>query len=39
VEAPVYEEMLGNQVDDAQQKSKFHTVNELLHSGNTFLVE
>lgn len=39
VEAPVYEDMLSKQVDDAKQKSKIHSVDELLHSGNTFLVE
>lgn len=39
VDAPVYEEMLEKQIDEAKQKSKIHTVNELLHSGNTFLVE
>jgi 2-oxoglutarate/2-oxoacid ferredoxin oxidoreductase subunit beta len=39
VDAPVYEELLDKQIDEAKQKSKIHNVNELLHSGNTFLVE
>lgn len=39
VDAPVYEEMLDKQIAQTSQKSKIHSVNELLHSGNTFLVE
>jgi 2-oxoglutarate/2-oxoacid ferredoxin oxidoreductase subunit beta len=37
--APVYEELLEKQMEETKQKSKVLTVNALLHSGNTFLVE
>ena len=38
IDAPVYEEMLEKQVTQTTQKSNVHSVTELLHSGNTFMV-
>jgi 2-oxoglutarate/2-oxoacid ferredoxin oxidoreductase subunit beta len=35
----VYEDLLYNQVKEAKERSKISTVNDLLHSGNTFLIE
>jgi 2-oxoglutarate ferredoxin oxidoreductase subunit beta len=35
----VYENMLYKQVKESKKKSKIHSVNELLRSGNTFRIE
>ncbi len=38
-ECRVYESMLVEQVDNARKNTKIKTVNDLLHSGNTFQVD
>jgi 2-oxoglutarate ferredoxin oxidoreductase subunit beta len=38
-DSEVYESMLFNQIEYAREKTKIKSVNELLHSGNTFQVD
>jgi 2-oxoglutarate ferredoxin oxidoreductase subunit beta len=35
----VYEKMLYRQIKESKKRSKIHSVNDLLRSGNTFLIE
>lgn len=39
VDKPVYSELLEGQIAEAKQKTKFHCVQDLLNSGNTWNVE
>ena len=39
VEAPTYEILLEEQIKDVQSRSKIKNVDDLLHSGNTWVVE
>jgi 2-oxoglutarate ferredoxin oxidoreductase subunit beta len=39
VEAPVYDQLMEAQIEEAKNKSKITTIDELLTSGNTWVVE
>ena len=39
VESTVYEDLLYDQVEYAKENSKIKSVNDMLHSGNTFKID